>query len=547
MMKKFKFLAMAFSCLLAGTMFNSCSDDDPVEQTTFSMSTSTPTDIEAAGGPLTVDIKSNADWTVRSDADWLTISPTFGNGNATVTITASENTGYESRTAQVTFSYTGQTASGTTSLTLTQAGKEKPAAPTYHFDLLASVGATTGMSSTGVTSYLIRSVEPNDLVNPNYSVSYTGIGADIKSAELESEAVIYKGYYYEVAPKSNSWYGKYLINNEGATTVARFEMGSSVFQTRKYAHAIIAENEFVFIGSDKASSKGSQNNILWAKVKDNGASFTLEGEGVLDLTSATKELKEGGIVSFSTSGLAKYRSSDNTIIYCFTDKATDAAPGIYIAFIDAATMEIKNVVNETRVDEMAGTAFGELQQDTMFMDENENLYIACGNQIPDTEKSTQQYGRLIRVNKGEYDTDKNYLGYDKYDSGKILTVDYMGNNKVMLYIQDPYYCGLASTPTEYKGWGQNDFNSYYAVYDITTGECTELKYDGKPLPYSCGSFTDRVSYYNGKCYVGTCPDETTGNLPTIYIYDVETGSLTKGATLASGFYFDRLSVVDNVK
>ena len=91
MMKKFKFLAMAFSCLLAGTMFNSCSDDDPVEQTTFSMSTSTPTDIEAAGGPLTVDIKSNADWTVRSDADWLTISPTFGNGNATVTITASEN------------------------------------------------------------------------------------------------------------------------------------------------------------------------------------------------------------------------------------------------------------------------------------------------------------------------------------------------------------------------------------------------------------------------------------------------------------------------
>ena len=117
----------------------------------------------------------------------------------------------------------------------------------------------------------------------------------------------------------------------------------------------------------------------------------------------------------------------------------------------------------------------------------------------------------------------------------------------MLYIQDPYYCGLASTPTEYKGWGQNEFNSYYAVYDITTGECTELKYDGNPLPYSCGSFTDRVSYYNGKCYVGTSPDETTGNLPTIYIYDVETGSLTKGATLASGFYFDRLSVVDNVK
>ena len=545
-MKKFKFLALAFSCLLVGTMFNSCSDDDPVVPTTFTVAPDAGTDIEAAGGSLNVTVSSNANWTAASDAEWLTVSPTSGNGNATLTVTATENTNYESRTAHVKFNFNGETASGSTDLTFTQAGKEKPAAPTYHFDLLASVGATTGMSSTGVTSYLIRSVDPGDLVNPNYSISYTGIGADIKSAELESEAVIYKGYYYEVAPKGNSWYGKYLINNEGATTIARFEMGSSVFQTRKYAHAIIAENEFVFIGSDKASSKGSQNNIVWSKVKDNGTSFTLEGEGVLDLTSATKDLKEGGIVAFSTSGLAKYRPSDNTIIYCFTDKANDAAPGFYIAFIDAATMEIKNVVNETRGEEMSGTAFGELQQDKMFMDENENLYIACGNQIPDTSKSTQQYGRLIRVNKGEYDTDKNYLGFDKYDSGKILTVDYMGNNKVMMYIQDPYYCGLASTPTEYTGWGQNEFNSYYAVYDITTGERTELTYEGKALPYSCGSFTDRASYYNGKCYIGTCPDEKTGNLPTIYIYDVETGSVTKGATLASGFYFDRLSVVDNV-
>lgn len=545
-MKKFKFLALAFSCLLAGTMFNSCSDDDPVVPTTFTVAPDAGTDIEAAGGSLNVTVSSNANWTAASDAEWLTVSPTSGNGNATLTVTATENTDYESRTAHVKFNFNGETASGSTDLTFTQAGKEKPAAPTYHFDLLASVGATTGMSSTGVTSYLIRSVEPGDLVNPNYSISYTGIGADIKSAELESEAVIYKGYYYEVAPKGNSWYGKYLINNEGASTIARFEMGSSVFQTRKYAHAIIAENEFVFIGSDKASSKGSQNNIVWSKVKDNGTSFTLEGEGILDLTSATKDLKEGGIVAFSTSGLAKYRPSDNTIIYCFTDKANDAAPGFYIAFIDAATMEIKNVVNETRADEMSGTAFGELQQDKMFMDENENLYIACGNQIPDTSKSTQQYGRLIRVNKGEYDTDKNYLGFDKYDSGKILTVDYMGNNKVMMYIQDPYYCGLASTPTEYTGWGQNEFNSYYAVYDLATGERTELTFEGKALPYSCGSFTDRVSYYNGKCYIGTCPDEKTGNLPTIYIYDVETGSVTKGATLASGFYFDRLSVVDNV-
>jgi hypothetical protein len=44
-MKKFKFLALAFSCLLVGTMFNSCSDDDPVVPTTFTVAPDAGTDI----------------------------------------------------------------------------------------------------------------------------------------------------------------------------------------------------------------------------------------------------------------------------------------------------------------------------------------------------------------------------------------------------------------------------------------------------------------------------------------------------------------------
>ena len=77
-MKKFKFLALAFSCLLVGTMFNSCSDDDPVVPTTFTVAPDAGTDIEAAGGSLNVTVSSNANWTAASDADWLTVSPTSG-------------------------------------------------------------------------------------------------------------------------------------------------------------------------------------------------------------------------------------------------------------------------------------------------------------------------------------------------------------------------------------------------------------------------------------------------------------------------------------
>ncbi len=417
-----------------------------------------------------------------------------------------------------------------------------------HLDLLVSVGATTGMSSTGVKGTYIRSVSLESIEDSTYEVSYVGLGADM--AEYDTEAIIKGAYYYEAAPKSNTWYGKYQVSNTGVTTIARRSFGEAVFQARKYTHAWVSDDELVFIGSNVAAGSGmlptqdGLNYIYWSRIKDHGSRLSLEDEGILDLTSATYKFTGDSVTSFSTSGLAQYRKSDDMIIYAFTNKAV-SEKAMYVAFVNASTMQIVNVYHETRVQEMSGTAFGELQQDKMFFDDDENLYISCGTQIPGTSKTTQQYGSLVRINKGEYETDQNWIGMNTTDYGKILTAEYIGDNKCVLYVQDPAKAGLISSNDIYTkdSWGQNNFNSFYYVYDLKTGEYEEVKYEGQSLPASCGSFTDRVCYLNGKVYIGVNSDESVAT-PRVYVYDVATKSLTKGAKIEGGYYFDRMSVVE---
>lgn len=55
------------------------------------------------GGTQSVSVLSNGSWTVSTDADWYTLTPTSGNGDAEVTVTVSENEQMEARVGFVTF------------------------------------------------------------------------------------------------------------------------------------------------------------------------------------------------------------------------------------------------------------------------------------------------------------------------------------------------------------------------------------------------------------------------------------------------------------
>ncbi|MBN1805970.1 MAG: BACON domain-containing protein [Sedimentisphaerales bacterium] len=75
-------------------------------QSIYSISVS-PTSLSVAAeanSTGTFDVNSNTDWTVSSNQTWLTVSPTSGSNNETVTVTAQENISTSPRTATVTVS-----------------------------------------------------------------------------------------------------------------------------------------------------------------------------------------------------------------------------------------------------------------------------------------------------------------------------------------------------------------------------------------------------------------------------------------------------------
>ena len=67
-------------------------DDGPViNKNSLAVSTSSIT-FDAAASQQTVNVTANCDWKVTCSATWLTINPTSGNANATLTLSAQENT-----------------------------------------------------------------------------------------------------------------------------------------------------------------------------------------------------------------------------------------------------------------------------------------------------------------------------------------------------------------------------------------------------------------------------------------------------------------------
>lgn len=88
----------------------------------------------AANSMGTFTITSNTSWTAASNQTWLTVNPTAGSNNGTVTVTAQQNTSTSARTAAVTVSATGAPSQ---TVTVTQSGSggggtcSTPPTPTF--------------------------------------------------------------------------------------------------------------------------------------------------------------------------------------------------------------------------------------------------------------------------------------------------------------------------------------------------------------------------------------------------------------------------------
>ena len=394
-----------------------------------------------------------------------------------------------------------------------------------HFDIFVTLDGAGGMGST--SSILVLSV--NSLEDPDATFDFVNAGTDI-TASLYEESIT-KGEYYYMVPRTDDCFGKYQITPQGVKTVQERPFAKNTFKGRRYCHAWTDDNTLVIIGSNGDNgSKSDKGEILWTKYDTRNMNIISEGDLGLNGFEGVNGNK---VVYFSTSGLARYRASDNTIVYAFQDKTDDK--GFYVAFIDAETMKVKKTVYDNRAEQMAGTAYGELLQNKMMVDQDDNIYIACNSVIPGAESYTCQYGAILKINNGEMDFDRSFNAYAGHE-GKLVTIDYLGNNKCLCYIQDPKYCGLVASNTDKSGWGSH-YNCYYAILDMSNNNLTPVKYQGTDLPFCLGTFAQRSLVINNKAYIGVNPEHSA---PCIYVMDLNTLNVTKGSTIKDGYTFDMI-------
>lgn len=397
--------------------------------------------------------------------------------------------------------------------------KDEPVVETitpYHFDITVTIGQQGGMARKVTT--IMHSV---DSLDGGPQINFVGEGGEI-NATYSMETILRGKYYYQV-PFSADRFGKYEFKNDRMVVVQEQPFVQNTYNTRSYTHAWQNDSTLIIMAAD-----GDKTAIQWTKLNTND--MRILGEGKLNISVAE------GWETFTTSGILAYRQSDDKLFYFYFNKkgsgkrATNEG-NFHVVTINAATMAVeRDLINTDKVNETAGSAYGELLQQTVFFDEDDNLYLAA---FDDTEIGEE--GKLLRIKKGEYNFEAGYNGFPNAD-GKLLTVHYLGGGKVFAYSR--WDDGGAKANT-----GIDSYSHYYSLIDLNTKTRTRMAFGGQDIPYSSGRFAQRTVYVpqENKVYFGV---NTETAQPQVYIYDVATGQVSEGVKVAEGYYFEQIRLVE---
>ena len=386
--------------------------------------------------------------------------------------------------------------------------------PAHHFDLTVTLGKQGGMGRDVPTIMQSR----NTLAS-GPMVDFKGVGDDI--TEVYTMETVFKGKYYYQVPISGDRFVKLQFVNNKMQVVQAQPFRENTYSPRKYCHSWIDDNTLVIMAAN-----GDANAIVWTKL--NASDMRIIAEGTLNLSVAS------GWENFTTSGILSYRKSDNKLFYFYYNKKGSGRTAtkedkFHVAVINPQTMNVEQDNQCPFAAEMAGSAYGELLQQTTFVDEADNLYIAA---FSDT--SIGEEGKLLRINKGEYNIDANYNGFPQSD-GKLLTTQYLGNGKLFCYSRHD---------DEALGTAIDSYAHYYSIVDMKAGTRTRMSFGGTEIPYSSGRFSQRSAFdpNENKVYFGV---NTETAQPQIYVYDVATGSVSEGIKVSEGYYFEQIRIVED--
>ena len=390
------------------------------------------------------------------------------------------------------------------------------------YDVVVSIGEHGGMNQGEGT--IVRRVSSLDAGQPMIDFNNKGV---VLTGTYTMESIVKGKYYYQV-PESADRFVKFEIidNNTSPKEIASCPFVKNTYKQRNYTHAWIDDNTLVIMAAN-----GDKDKIVWTKL--NAQTMAIMAEGELDLKLQNPQAK-----MFSTSGLLVYRNADKKLFYFHTEKksARVAYPGLYTSVINPSSMVVESIsFTDELTEETVASAYGELLQTSAFFTEDGTMYVACLHAADDDV----EVGDLLRIKAGQTSFDPTYNGY-KNPEGKMLTVQYLGNNKALAYSTDGRIPNPAK-PTEFLK-GISDYIHFYSIIDLATGERTRVKYNGSELPLSAGRFAQRTAIVNGKAYIGVST-ETAAN-PCVYVYDIASGNVEKGVEISGGFYFDMIRVIE---
>lgn len=399
----------------------------------------------------------------------------------------------------------------------------------YHFDLFMSVGKHGGMSQGDAT--IVRSV--SDLTANADKITIQDVGCEFESEgnTYTMEAIVKGKYYYEIPYQPSTRFVKLEVNYDETTGKNSLSIVKQrpfadgyTFKARFYTHAWLNDNTLLIMAAN-----GDADKIIWTKL--NTDDMMIIDNGVLD-----EIVLPQGFKVFTTSGILTYRQSDQKLYYFYFAKTSKrngkATPYFFTAIIDPVTMKVESNMPNNIAEQMAGSAYGELMQNCVMYDESDNLYLAAFTSDPND--SNKGIGHLLRINKGETQFDPNYEGYPNGD-GKLLTIQYLGNGKALAYARDDNGDPKDGT------LNIDSYCHYYTIINLANGDRERLAYNGEAIPYNAGRFSQRTAIVDGKAYIGV----NTREQSCIYIYDIATGQVEKGAEIDDSFYFDILRVIKN--
>ena len=170
--------------------------------------------LAVAGGSASAAVAANVSWTVANPASsWLAVAPTSGSGNGTLTFQAASNPALTVRTATVTLSGAGKSAS----VTLTQAGLAS--------ENIAKGKPVTASSVESSQVPIANAVDDNTTTrwasassDPQWIAIDLGAVYQIAKVELLWEAAYAKSYKIQVSMDNATWADIYsTTNGQGGT------------------------------------------------------------------------------------------------------------------------------------------------------------------------------------------------------------------------------------------------------------------------------------------------------------------------------------------